>query len=231
MKITEQNLEQLIQQYVLGQLQESDAEAFEVYFLSNPDIAERIELAQSLHLGLRQLDVQSSITLDSLTDDQTGVSGETGHTVWQQLQRVFVGPVPSLAMAALLVLMVPFAMQSALVSSEDVNVELVRFEASTVRSAVGADGIDLSTEGDYAALMLRVPEVAFPAYRVRVADVDNQTALWQSEDFVFKSGSRDHLVLVPPQAAKARVDVQLFGITPEGNEVAVDFCGYTEACL
>ena len=232
MKITTENLQQHIQQYVLGQLSEDQANEFEEYFLCRPEVAEQVEIAQSLSIGLATIDTaEPAVPMGFASAARTAENTKPGSSVGSFLQKVFVGPAPSFAMAALLVLMAPMAFKSALVSEAPINAELVRFDANPVRSALNSNAVDLSTDGNYAAIMLRVPEVIYPQYRVRVLNAESGDALWQSDDFSFKSGSRDHLLLVPPKAARAGVELTLMGVTPEGKEVSVDYCGYTDACI
>ena len=232
MKITTENLQQYIQQYVLGQLSEDQASEFEEYFLCRPEVAEQVDIAQSLSIGLATLDAaQHAVPMGIMSNLSTTDHPRPDSSVWAFLQKVFVGPAPSLAMAVLLVLMAPMAFKSVLVSETPINAELVRFDVNPVRSALNGNAVDLSTDGDYAAIMLRVPEVIYPQYRVRVLNAESGDALWQSEDFSFNSGSRDHLLLVPPKAARAGVALALMGVTPEGKEVSVEYCGYTDACM
>jgi hypothetical protein len=232
MNITTENLQRHIQQYVLGQLSEDQANEFEEYFLCRPDVAEQVEIAQSLNIGLATIDTaEQAVPMGFAASVSTTDNTQPDSSVWSFLQKVFVGPAPSLAMAALLVLMAPMAFKSVLVSETPVNAELVRFDVNPVRSALNSNAVDLSAGGDYAAIMLRVPEVIYPQYRARVLNAKSGDTLWQSDDFSFKSGSRDHLLLVPPKAARADVTLTLTGVTPEGKEVSVDYCGYTDACM
>jgi len=52
MNIEKENLEAIIQRYILDQLDERDAEDFEAYFLCRPEIADAVSTAQRLSVGL-----------------------------------------------------------------------------------------------------------------------------------------------------------------------------------
>lgn len=233
MNITTENLQQIVQQYVLGQLGEDQAGEFEEYFLSRPDVAEQVEIAQAMQIGLATLeDEQGESPFAGLDANLAGDGvSSSGFALSSILHKLFVGPAPSFAMAALIAVMLPMAFKSAPVSDAPVDAELVRFDVNPVRSALNGNAVDLSTDGRYAAVMVRVPEVVYPQYRAKVVSAENGNTLWQSDDFSFKSGSRDHLLLVPPKAAQASVTLTLLGVTPEGKEVSVDYCGYTDACM
>ena len=52
MNIKDENLDDLIQNYAFGRLNDTQASEFEEYFISNPELVEKIELAQYMRTGL-----------------------------------------------------------------------------------------------------------------------------------------------------------------------------------
>ena len=44
--------QQLVEQYVAGKMSEAQAEAFEDFFVANPEVARQVELEQRLKAGL-----------------------------------------------------------------------------------------------------------------------------------------------------------------------------------
>lgn len=229
MDITMDNLEQIIQRYVLGQLDEPEAEAFEEYFLSRPDVAEQIDAAQQLHAGLSHLNSESALgNPQASTRFMPPAERSTaGLSMSQVLSRYLVGPAQTMIMAGLLIVLAPIALTSMQGSNHGVTAQLVRLDSATVRSTDASPKITLPANGDFAAVMVRVRDVEFPSYRLQVQGAST----WLSEPFEFSSGARDHLVLIPPSTSEQRVEISLLGIAPDGEKHAVDFCNYTEACL
>ncbi|WP_147251024.1 hypothetical protein [Arenicella xantha] len=226
-----ENLEQIIKQYVLGQLDEQDAEAFEEYFLARPEIAEQIEAVQQLHLGLGVVESELSDSDDYQLTNESAVGKADfevpAHTLSAMFSRYMVGPAQSMTMAAMLLILAPLALTSMQHSADPVSAQLIRLDSATVRSSVPQSSISLPSDGGYAAVMVRVRDVEFPEYRLQVQGATE----WRSEPFEFSSGSRDHLVLIPPSIAAGNVKVTLLATTVDGQERAVPFCNYTEACM
>jgi len=218
MNIEKDNLEAIIQRYILDQLDERDAEDFEAYFLSRPDVADMVSSAHKMSVGLRTLETETVSVVSQATSD----SG----SLIEKLSGLFSGPAPAFAMAALLVVVSPFALQGLSQIGDGSNVELVSLQSSVVRSAdSGAEnGIDLSVTEGRSAVIVRVKEVRFPNYILSVKSASSEDEVWRSSPFEFASGSRDSLLLLPEHASISRVD-------EAGQEIEVDFCDYTESCF
>lgn len=223
MKITKENLESVVQAYVLGQLDDTQTEEFEAYFLARPELIEMIDLAQKLNTGLENLPFESVVAAEQ----------PNNRSLLDMLVGFIKTPVP--VYAAVAALAVVALGPASLLSSNDAVYEnqpqLVRLDTSSVRSAGKRSSVDLSVDGKSAALVVRVKEVEFPQYRLKVLSSDDRETLWSSEVFEFASGTRDYLVVVPPQASRNNVKVELYGVDQGDGEVNVTFCNYTEACF
>ena len=62
MNIDSTNIETWIKRYVFNQLDESQVEEFESYYLSQPDVIEKIDAAQKIKMGLEDLEKTASAT-------------------------------------------------------------------------------------------------------------------------------------------------------------------------
>ncbi len=225
MNIDKDNLEAIVQRYILDQLDEGDAEEFEAYFLCRPDVAEMVSSAQMLNLGLGLVKQDNS--------GAKSVPPQGSSEPWlSKLSRMFSGPAPTFAMAALLVCIAPFAIKGLSKSETSANVELVSLQSAVVRSASGSTkGLDLSVVDGQAAVIVRVRDVRYPRYYLSVRSAESEKEVWQSDEFEFASGSRDSLVLLPEHASIADAEVQLYGVVENGQDERVDFCNYTESCF
>jgi len=226
MNIDKENLEAIIQRYILDQLDERDAEDFEAYFLCRPEIADAVSTAQRLSVGLhahQDAKAQKASSKEPVRNAQISFLG--------RLTQMLSGPAPSFVMAALLLCATPFAIKG-LSHSGSVNseIQLISLESSIVRSG-GQQGLNLSTNGHQAAVVIRVKSVEYPSYVMHVREAEMDQEVWTSEPFRFSSGSRDALVLIPRHASIANASVKLYGMTEDGREESVNFCNYTESCF
>ena len=224
MNINNDTIESLVKRYVLGQLNDTEAEEFEAYFLARPEIIAMVEDVQRIHAGLEYNELNAA---EQPANKTSGSAGSIGR--WLS---IFNGPVPAMAMLLLVAVMTPMAMQGLSDGSGQImDVQLVRLDPSNVRSSGSAGTYNLNAGGRHAAVIVRVKEVEYPEYLLQVSSAESNSELWKSDKFSFASGARDYLVLVPPQAAINNVDVQLLGIREDAQQVEVDFCSYTEACF
>ena len=223
MNINNDTIESLVKRYVLGQLSDNETEEFEAYFLSRPEIIAMVEDVQRIHAGLEYNELSS--------EQPAGEASPSEGTISRWFS-IFSGPVPAMAMLVLVAVMAPLAMQGLSGGgNQALDAQLVRLDSSNVRSSGSTGTYDLNAGGKHAAVIVRVKEVEYPEYLLRVNSPESNSELWESEKFSFASGARDYLVLVPPQAAIQNVDVQLLGIKEDAQQVEVDFCSYTEACF
>ena len=223
MNIKKDNLESLIQAYVFGRLDEAQAEEFEAYFLAQPELVEMIDSAQKLHIGL-----------DNMPATPVSMAIAEKPSIVDKLIGLIKVPVPAYGVAAAMVLtmMVGPASLTSINSTPNLSQpQLVRLDTTSVRSTGAELAANLSVGGKSAAMVVRVKEVEFPQYRLKVSSAEDNEALWDSGIFEFASGARDYLVVVPPEAAVDNVRVELFGISQGVEEVKVSFCNYTEACF
>lgn len=231
MNINEDNLEAIIQRYILDQLDDGDTEEFEAYFLCRPDIADRVSSTQKLRAGLELLDDQNVAVEHSAGSTKSASVFE--RLGLNKLGELFSGPAPAFAMAALLVCLSPFAIKGLSLSDDNAHIQLVSLQSAVVRSAENDTdkGINLSVTRGQAAVIVRVKEVRYPSYFLSVKTEERANEVWRSKKFEFASGSRDSLVLIPSHASIDSVNVQLYGLTEQGQEEPVAFCDYTESCF
>lgn len=233
MNIDSTNIETLAKRYVLGQLDEGQAEEFETYYFSRPELIEMVDAIQKIHIGMENTEFATVYA------DQALAGPSTTHSLVNKLAGWIKSPMPGYALAATIALVAfgPATLLSSLSSSsKDTSslgeLQLVRLDTSSVRSANAVQTINLSVpDGKSAALLVRVKDVEFPNYRLKVSSSDKSELLWASKSFHFASGSRDYLFVVPSEAALDNVHVELFGINQKSQELSVPFCNYTEACF
>lgn len=233
MNIDSTNIETLVKRYVLNQMDESQAEAFESYYLARPDVVEKIAAAQKIRLGLEVLASESSTkTNNVLTENRIAAESDESSLITRLLAWMTV-PVPSYAMLAALAILAPLALNNNASNKirTDNGIHLVRIDAPSVRSFEESKGVDLTANGKQPAIIIRVKSVDYPQYKLSVSANGEKTSLWNSGWFEFASGTRDHLIVIPSQAAIGSANVHLFAVNEQGEEIEVPFCNYTEACF
>lgn len=97
-------LDDRVERYILGQMDEQEAERFEVYFLSNQDCLDQLELAEKLHQGIR--DLEHDVIFEGLHPPKRAIG------FWQKR-------VPAWSLAAALVVAV--ILPNALVKKPEMN--------------------------------------------------------------------------------------------------------------
>jgi len=231
MIIDSTNIETWIKRYVLDQLDESQAEEFENYYLARPDVIEKIAAAQKIKLGLEVLESDSEANSTCIDNVVTARSRE--HSLLARILGWMTVPVPSYAMLAALAILGPLALNNTAFNqvASDSDIQLVRLDAPSVRSFETTKGVNLSVVGKQTAVVVRVKGVDYPKYKLSINATGSESSLWSSDFFAFASGARDHLILIPPHAAIDSANVQLFGVNEQGQEIEVSFCNYTEACF
>lgn len=219
------------QQYVLGQMSESDAQAFEAYFLSEPDIQDLVEVTQELHLGLKESSAMANESAVSESDTRV----ETRNSVFGRLTGWLSVPVPAFAVLALAVLCSPLILNG--ISSNNSldanlvsNVELINFNTTATRSSqAGRPTINLSGISGSAALLIKVKSVKHKEYRLKLLLSEASEPAWVSEPFQV-SALRDHLVTIPKLNVQDDLSIEVTGINPDSSETSVVFCHYSEVC-
>jgi len=219
------------QRYVLGQMSEADAQEFEAYFLSKPDILELIEVTQELHLGLKESNAMASQSVSSESDSKNKMR----NSVFGQLTRWLSIPVPAFAVLALVALFSPLVLNG-ISSSNSLDtglvsdVELVNFSTTTTRSSQANNPtINLSGISGNAALMIKVKSVKHKEYRLKLISVEASKPVWTSKPFQV-SALRDHLVTIPKLNVQDDLSIEVTGINADSSETPVVFCHYSEVC-
>ena len=214
------DIEKTVQEYVLGKLSTEEAEGFEAFFLSDLEIVDMVETAQSMHLALNSFSRN-----DHLSD---GVEDGVKKSVLTKLLEFISIPVPAYSMAALL-LAVTIAPQLLSYSERAVAPELqiVRFSSEATRSISNTLTIDFTNRKEAVGIFIKVARVDYRDYVLRLNGPND--AIWLSKPFQM-STLKDALVVVPNGVVDGPQSVELFGVSPTGQQVPVEFCNYNERC-
>ena len=215
------DLENTIQQYVLGKLSESQAEEFEAYYISNPDIIEMVEITQNIQIGLENS--KQSTSRVSQTDSGTDES------LMQRLMGWISVPMPAYATLALAVLLSPLIFIGINQSENTAELTLLNFSTEQTRGAAPTAIIDLSNVTGPAGILVKLKRLSHPQYKLKMLVDDAPTAIWSSKPFTV-GALRDRLVLVPTKVPRSKLTIEVIGLNSDGTEQAVEFCHYSEVC-
>jgi len=215
------DLENTVQQYVLGKLSESQAEEFEAYYLSNPGIIEMVEITQNIQIGL-----ENSRESESRVRHTASGSEES---FMQRLMGWVSVPMPAYATLALAVLLSPLILKGINQSENTGEMTLLNFSTELTRGAAPTASIDLSSVTGTAGILVKLKQLSHPQYQLKMLLDDGTTVVWSSEPFTV-SALRDRLVLVPNNVPRDKLTIEIIGLNSNGTEQAVEFCHYSEAC-
>ena len=232
MKTKYDNIDTMIQNYVLGRLNDAQAAEFEEYFLSNPDLIEQIETAQLMHAGLlqaEQLTLQKSADSNTTAINSPKKSKQLSAKPWyEKLRNLIFIPVPAFAVMAMAAVMLPMALQNSNNLKQNSNISLINFSTQTTRSTNQGVTIDLSENNQNMAMLVKFKSVDFPNYKLKLIPIGESNPVWESELFQLSS-LRDKLISLPSNSY-GKVSVEVVGIDDNLNESEVEFCHYSEIC-
>jgi len=221
MKTEYPDLETTVQQYVLGQLSESEAEQFEAYYLSKPDIIEMVEIAQNIQIG-----IENSVTLKPR---QTAAVTASNDSILQRLFGWVSVPMPVYATMALVLLMSPLLINGFNPAENSPEMTLLSFSTEQTRGAEQAVSVDLAGVAGSAGILVKLKRFSHPQYQLKLLSSDSANVAWTSEPFTV-SALRDRLVVLPSEVPRAKFTINVFGLDSNGTSVPVEFCHYSEAC-
>lgn len=226
------NIDTVIQDYVLGRLNDAKATEFEEFFLSNHEVAEQVESAQLMHAGLQELEKrsrQSSINYSKAeAKNRQNTILKSEKSLFEKLLGLLTIPVPAFAMIAMVAVLSPMALQSLNGDNSNSNISLVNFSTQTTRSTNEVISIDLSNRNGDSALLIKLKSVEFPNFKLKLIPIGELNPVWESEPFK-PSALRDKLVTLP-SGSLGKVQVEVVGIDDTLNETIVEFCHYSENC-
>jgi hypothetical protein len=216
------NEQLLIERYVLGKLDETEAEAFEAYYLDKPELIAEIEASMLLHQGLR------NTTFSPATTSVEGKSLSIPQKLSRQLSNWLSYPVPAYVFLPLLGLGVYLALPNTDKLEED-SVNILAFSTIPSRSNNSLKTIYLEDSAALNTLLIKIPDVQFPKYVITLSEDSSDTFSWESKAFQFNALLHQTIVL-PHTLSDGRYQVNLFGIDADGNLTAVSFCSFQERC-
>lgn len=209
--------EQLIERYVLGQLNEAEAIAFEEYFVERPDLVGQIEAAQHLHSGLQE---QNS-------DFKEKPKNRNKHTSLGDLFKWLRAPLPVYVLAAPLAVATVMLTQSTDIARP--KIQLVHFTTQLQRGMESVPNLSIIDETSDSVVLIKVSKVRHKYYRMRLINAED-TIVWRSEKFI-AGGMNEIMVLIPAGSiAKSSYGLSVVAITANGDELEVEFCHFAESC-
>lgn len=211
------DLEKTVQRYVLGKLSESEAIEFEEYYLSNPDIIEMVETAQNMNLGLAH--------------EPAAMHAEIANSQNSFLQKLFGWlsvPIPAYAVLAAAAVFTPLAVNNLGFDKPSEQIALANFSTATTRG-IKQTGINLAGAAGTFALMIKLKQIDYPYYKLKIYRPAEAKPVWVSNQFQV-SALRDQLIVIPDQAKINNATVEVVGVDSEFNEAVVEFCHYSEVC-
>lgn len=219
MKGNYEDIECVVQRYVLGKMSESEAEQFEEFYLSCSETAELVESAQAMNIGLNNLSQTSSLS-------------ETKQTIaplkqlWSRAINCLTIPVPAFAVLALGLVAVPFAFD---LKQAPPELNLVNFSTDVTRSRGPLTIIDLSDVSGIPTLLIKLKSVQQPHYKLKLYEVNNDRLVWESN--LFSVGPlRESLLVLPTNLNAKKIRLEVVGVDQESNESIVEFCHFSEVC-
>ena len=211
------DLESTVQRYVLGKLTEAEAQEFEAFYLSNPELIEMVEAAQNIQIGLA-----NEPLINTKRSPQKRDSWVQTVTGWLTV------PVPAFAVLAIAAIVAPLLLTGGGINITPQQITLVSFTTSTTRGLESVKSIDLTTEGT-TALMIKLKTASHPQYKLKVFKAGENDPIWISNKFQV-SGLLDQLVVIPDQAKINNATIVVVGVDKQANESPVEFCHYSELC-
>ena len=223
MSTTHNDIETMVRDYVLGRLSDEEAEEFEAYFLGHADLVKMVSDFQTMQIAISGVEESRQAELVKVS------SSSTSSTLLSRLKGVFTVPVPAYSVAALMAASFIGSQQVLNTIPSQNELQIARFTTAATRGK-NLDQevvINFSEYGGDVGLFLKVPEVNYQYYRVRLIAQNDGTDVWESTDFEF-SALRDHLLVIPSKEISGVRIVKL--VAGEENEF-VSFCAYSEVCV
>lgn len=213
------DIESTIQKYLRNELSDDQLEQFEDYFVDKPEIIEKIELGLKIVNGLNSVNEQD--LLEAVAQPK-----HEGMTIKRLLGWLFI-PTPVYVSAFVCsVMAVTFlAFNTPLPSHPD----LIGFSTAQTRNADKSVMIELSSERKFRAVFIKLPEVEYRHYRLRVTEPETKELIWLSEPFSF-SALRDQMIFLPDGLIYAQAKIELLADVPNQAPQSVPFCHYSEVC-
>ncbi len=212
------DLENTVQQYVLGQLSESQAEEFEAYYLSNPDIIEMVEITQNIQIGL-----------DNSSQAERYTESSSKQPFMQRLIGWISVPMPAYATLALAVLLSPLIFKGITQPENTAEMTLLNFSTEQTRGAIPTATIDLSNITGPAGILVKLKRLSHPQYQLKMLVDEGSSVVWKSEPFTV-GALRDRLIPVPNEVPRNKLTIEVVGLNSDGTEQAIEFCHYSEVC-
>ena len=216
------DLETTVQNYVLNRLSTKEAEEFEEYYLSNPEIIAMVETVQNIQIGLQN-------AKQALKHETVISSSGVNRGWWRTIVAWISVPVPAYLTVGAVMLAAPLAYNSRQQTSSLEQLALVNFSTDVTRSSSAPLEFDLSTVQGTPAVFVKVKRVEHQHYVLKVNASGSGHTIWSSKPFAVSS-LRDKLVVLPTTAKQDNVTIKLFGIEQDGIETLVEFCHYSEVC-
>ena len=222
MNNTFNDLESTIQQYVLGHLSVKEATEFEAFYLAEPDVIEKIEIAQRLHHGLKKqaLSVQGNKTA---TRKKKQANASLGLVDWLR----FPLPAYSFGLLAFAMWTLTYIAPRPDITSNAIT--MAHFSTSAIRGTTEPPIIDFNNIQTDAAILIKLPRADYQFYRLRLLNNQNNRPIWSSKPFQL-TPLRDQMVFVPKNTVSDKAILQVIGIKNDASEVEVNFCHYSENC-
>ena len=227
MQIDKENLVRLANEYASGSMSNADAEQFEEYFLSRPDVLDLVERAQTTMIESNKRDHQA---------EQDGGMTWFGELI-SNLSQPTLTPIFS-ASLVFVALIGQGLLLSGFGSRAD-EIRLAGFTTAKTRTASMEQPsryvakTDLrSVANEAVAVMVKFTQEVEQEYKLQVFDSMNlERPVWESDLFVARSGNRDQIVSIPTVARIDNASIKVLGRSEGAPFKYVQFCHYSEACL
>jgi hypothetical protein len=214
------DIETSVRNYVLGKMTDDETDQFEEYYLSNPDIIEMVEITQNIHIGLQNAELSQAA--------EPNVNPVPNKWLRTLINWVSI-PMPAYAAVALAIVAGPLAMNSFYTSSNIDTMNVANFATVATRGAKAPIEIDLSELNQPTGVFVKVRQVDYQYYILKLTAADSAQVNWVSEPFEVSS-LRDKLLVIPDSVERSNVAISVYGIEREGIETPVEFCHYSEVC-
>ncbi len=215
------DIEKTVQDYVLGKLSDKDSDEFEAYFLGQPDIVEMLATAQRMHVGMSSIELNNSELKRQYVRSYGGLF---------KIKKFISMPIPAYAVAAIVATVIAGQLGfNRADQSVPFDFELARFSTEAKRGVAKKITLNFSEFDKSIGLFIKLKEVSYPNYKVRLVSSESGDRSWESELFQVSS-LRDKLVLIPSHVATGSQIISVFGVANDGTETPEVFCNYSEVC-
>lgn len=225
---------QIIDRYLLGKLNEQQADEFEVLCLHDPDVLEQLELSEKMLAGFRRADEQNllqEIQLKSVVE-KPGQDNLAQSGVKPAAARGF--PTWNYATAAALILGVclmsgitVFSQRDASSSAFEPQINTPIFELARTRSASAEPDyiVRISDQPEWMVLTMDLGQVNYDHYRATLLD-QNKTVVWQSDGLEPNYQDALTLSLNSAKLAEGNYFVRIEGLAGTERAVRVGEYGF-----